>query len=97
MKIEKMMPTTWLLIAMLAMLTLHFVAPVRKIIPPGWNLLGLGMIINESSALVTDDAFHVTRNPMYLGFVLTLIEIAVLVRSLTPYAVILPGGDARSL
>ena len=43
----------------------------------------------ESSALVTSGAFRITRNPMYLGFVLILIGIAVLMRSLTPYFVII--------
>jgi len=42
----------------------------------------------ESSALITHDVFRVSRNPMYLGFVLILIGIAVLMRSLTPYAVV---------
>jgi protein-S-isoprenylcysteine O-methyltransferase Ste14 len=41
----------------------------------------------ESSALVTGGVFRITRNPMYLGFVLILTGIAVLLRSLTPYLV----------
>jgi protein-S-isoprenylcysteine O-methyltransferase Ste14 len=43
----------------------------------------------ESSALITNGAFRISRNPMYLGFVLILIGIALLVGSLTPYLVIL--------
>jgi len=43
----------------------------------------------ESSALITSGAFRISRNPMYLGFVLILIGIAVLMRSLTPYLVVI--------
>jgi protein-S-isoprenylcysteine O-methyltransferase Ste14 len=111
-KATKMMPTTFLLISIVAMIALHFLFPAMRIIPPLWNLLGIiplafGVAINliadkafheanttvkpfeESSFLMTSGAFRITRNPMYLGFVLILIGIAVLVRSLTPYAVIL--------
>lgn len=112
MKAKKIMPTTYLLIAIVAMIMVHFLFPAMRIVPPIWNLLGiipiaLGVIINliadkafhrantavkpfeESSALVTSGAFRITRNPMYLGFVLILIGIAVLMRSLTPYLVII--------
>ena len=112
MKPMKIMPTTYLLLAMLAMIAIHFLLPVLLIIPPLWNWLGLlplalGAAINlvadgafhkanttvrpfeESSVLVTDGVFKISRNPMYLGFLLTLFGIAVLLRSLTPYAVIL--------
>jgi len=111
MKSKKIMPTTWLLIAIVAMLALHFLFPVTQIVPPLWNLLGLvflvsGVIMNliadkafhrvqttvkpfeESSTLVTDGVFQISRNPMYLGFLLILTGIAMLLRSLSPYLVI---------
>jgi len=42
----------------------------------------------ESSALITNGVFRISRNPMYLGFVLILIGIAIFLRSLSPYLVI---------
>ncbi len=43
----------------------------------------------ESSALIAGGAYRLCRNPMYLGFVLILIGIAVLVGSLMAYLVVL--------
>ena len=43
----------------------------------------------ESSSLVTTGVFRISRNPMYLGFVLILIGIAILLRSLSTYLAIL--------
>ena len=111
MKTAKIMPPTWMLIAMLTMLALHFLIPLAWIIPPFWNLTGLiliasGLILNlsadkafhqvhttvkpfeESSNLVTNGVFRISRNPMYLGFTLILTGIAILLRTLSPYLVI---------
>jgi protein-S-isoprenylcysteine O-methyltransferase Ste14 len=112
MRSVKIMPTTCLLMAIVAMIAIHFVLPVARVIPPLWNMLGIlplavGIVLNliadaafhkaqttvkpfqESSALIMDGVFRLSRNPMYLGFVLILIGIAILLGSLTPFAIIL--------
>ena len=43
----------------------------------------------ESSALVTGGVFRITRHPMYLGFVMILIGIALFMGSVTPFGVAL--------
>ncbi len=40
------------------------------------------------SVLVTSGIYHFSRNPIYLGFLLVLLGVTVLLRSLTPYLVI---------
>jgi protein-S-isoprenylcysteine O-methyltransferase Ste14 len=42
----------------------------------------------ESNTLVQAGAYRISRNPMYLGFVSILIGISVLLRSLSPYFVV---------
>ena len=112
MNLKKIMPPTWLLIAIVVMLAFHFLFPVKLVIPRFWNLLGLipivlGVAINlsadrafqqakttvkpfqESSELITNGVFRISRNPMCLGFVLILIGIAIFLRSFTPYLIII--------
>jgi len=43
----------------------------------------------EPAALATGSVFQISRNPMYLGFLLILIGLALLLGSLTPFLVIL--------
>lgn len=43
----------------------------------------------ESSALVTNGVFRLSRNPMYLGFVFILLGIGTLLGSLTPFLITL--------
>jgi protein-S-isoprenylcysteine O-methyltransferase Ste14 len=42
----------------------------------------------ESASLITEGVFRYTRNPMYLGFVLMLIGIALLFGSLSPWLIV---------
>lgn len=41
-----------------------------------------------STALITDGVYKISRHPMYLGFVLMLLGLAVLLRTLSPYIVV---------
>lgn len=43
----------------------------------------------ESAALVTQGVYGLSRHPMYLGFVLLVLGVALLLGSLTPFAVVL--------
>jgi protein-S-isoprenylcysteine O-methyltransferase Ste14 len=111
MKHNRILPPTYLLGAMVAMILVHFAFPLVRFIPTLWNLLGLiplclGVALNlvadrafkvvqttvkpfeESSVLVTDGAFRISRNPMYLGYLLILLGLGLLVRSLGPLIVI---------
>jgi protein-S-isoprenylcysteine O-methyltransferase Ste14 len=42
----------------------------------------------ESTVLITDGVFRMSRHPMYLGFLLVLIGVAMLLGSLTPWFII---------
>lgn len=109
---KKIMPTTYLLIAILLCVALHFVVPIRTIVPRTWNLLGLiplafGVWINlaadrafqkagttvkpfeESTALIQDGTFRLSRNPMYLGFAAIMVGISILLRSASPTIVVI--------
>jgi protein-S-isoprenylcysteine O-methyltransferase Ste14 len=56
---KKILPPTWLLVAILLMIGLHFVIPVTAIVPPLWNLLGLiPLILGIAIDFQADRAFH---------------------------------------
>ncbi len=59
MKDKKVLPPTFLLVSIVAMLGLHYLFPVERIIPSPWNVLGAiplacGLAIN----VVADNAFR---------------------------------------
>ena len=112
MKKKPVMPPTYLFIAIVIMVALHFSFPAAIIIRIPWNLVGMiplaaGVILNlvadkdfkqhrttvkpfeESTVLLTSGVYRLSRNPMYLGFELILIGVALLLGSLTPLAVVL--------
>jgi protein-S-isoprenylcysteine O-methyltransferase Ste14 len=111
MKAKQILPPTYVLIALVVMLVLHFIFPAIKLISLPLNLLGLiplilGVALNliadgafrragttvkpfqESAALLTDGVYSLSRHPMYFGFTLILIGVAILLGSLTPWVII---------
>lgn len=110
---KPILPPTYLLIAMLILILLHFVLPLGTSLRIPWNLVGLapliaGVVLNlvadrafkqrattvkpfePSTVLITEGAFAISRHPMYLGFVLILIGLAMLLGSISPYIVVIP-------
>jgi protein-S-isoprenylcysteine O-methyltransferase Ste14 len=110
-KPRRMYPPMYLALAILLMIGLHRVAPLRQIIGWPWRYLGVipfaiglwlvlwvnaifrrvGTTIKpfeESSALVTQGPFRVSRNPIYLGMAIALFGVAVLLGSITPFLVV---------
>ena len=111
MKTKQILPPTYVLLALVVMLAIHFILPVFQLIFLPWNLLGLiplliGIVLNliadttfrragttvkpyqESSALLTEGVYGFSWHPMYLGFVLILIGVAIMLGSMTPWLII---------
>jgi protein-S-isoprenylcysteine O-methyltransferase Ste14 len=87
MKTGKLLPPAYVLTAIVLMVALHLIAPAARLISSPWNLLGIKPF-QESSALIMTGVFRLSRNPMYLGFVLVVLGIAVITGSLTPLVVV---------
>jgi protein-S-isoprenylcysteine O-methyltransferase Ste14 len=59
MKNLRLMPTHYLLLSILLMLALHFLLPLRTILPLPWNLVGLiPLIVGVIFNLAADRDFH---------------------------------------
>jgi len=59
MNVKQILPTTYLLIALIIMVLFHFVIPIIKLIPCPWNLLGLiPMVIGILINIIADGALR---------------------------------------
>lgn len=110
--LKKVMPTSYLLLAIILILLIHFIFPVTTFIYLPWSLMGLlplilGVVLNliadrdlkrgqttvkpfqQSSTLITDSAYRISRHPMYLGFLLILFGVSLMLGSASPYLVMI--------
>jgi protein-S-isoprenylcysteine O-methyltransferase Ste14 len=108
---RRVLPPTYLLLSIVAMIALHFLLPCQRVVPFPRTLFGIvpfliGVVLNlvadrafkkhqttvkpfeESTSLITSGVYAICRHPMYLGFVLLLLGIAVFMGSLTPFVVV---------
>jgi protein-S-isoprenylcysteine O-methyltransferase Ste14 len=59
MNMRRVLPATYLLIALIMILILHFIIPIIKLIPLPWNLFGLvPLVIGIAINLAADGALH---------------------------------------
>jgi len=78
-------PWYWVGVPLIVLGILFVIAPARKFDVAGTTIKPF----QESTALVTSGFFAVSRNPMYLGMTLMLAGIAMLLRSASPFVVVL--------
>ncbi|MBD3180176.1 MAG: DUF1295 domain-containing protein [Candidatus Latescibacteria bacterium] len=107
---RNILPPTYLVVAIILTVLIHFVLPIKVLIGMPWRLIGLiplvlGGVMNlsadssfkrsgttvkpfeRSTTLVTGGVFRISRHPMYLGFILIILGIAILLGSISPYLV----------
>lgn len=107
---KPLLPPAYFIASICAMLALHFLLSIVRILPFPWTLLGIAPVIagvalnlaadrafkrhqttvkpfELSTSLITEGVFRVSRNPMYLGMVLILLGLAIVLGTLTPFAV----------
>ena len=107
----RILPPVFFVLALGAMVLLHYALPGPRWLADPWRLLGSLLVFaavtwvicaavlfriagtaikpyEQSSALVTEGPYRVTRNPMYLGMVVTLLGAGIMLGTTIPFIVV---------